>query len=64
MYQAVSGGIVMEKKQANKIVNGKTVIPLKIRYSFEDVLKRGIYMQLYNQNMLSDSQLNSLIKSI
>ena len=54
----------MEKNQANKIVNGKTVIPLKIRHSFEDVLKRGIYMQLYNQNMLSDSQLNSLIKSI
>ena len=54
----------MEKKQANKIVNGKTVIPLKIRHSFEDVLKRGIYTQLYNQNMLPDSQLNSLIKSI
>ena len=59
-----SAQLIMEKKQANKIVNGKAVIPLKIRHSFEYVLKRGIYMQLYNQNMLSESQLNSLMKSI
>lgn len=31
--------------------------------SFEEVLKRGIYKQLYDKKMISDSQLNTLLQN-
>lgn len=33
----------------------------KIQKEFRKVLKKGIYKELHNRNLLSDEQLNSLI---
>ncbi len=38
-------------------------IPIKMRGSFEDVLKRGIYKELHQRKVLSDGQLCILLKT-
>ena len=38
-------------------------IPFEVKKSFEKVLKRGIYKQLYDKKMISDSQLNILLQN-
>ena len=42
---------------------GNERIPFDTRKSFEKVLKRGIYKQLYDKKMISDSQLNILLQN-
>lgn len=39
------------------------VIPVEMRRSFEDALKRGIYKELHRRKMLSDGQLCILLKT-
>lgn len=38
-------------------------IPIEVRSSFYDVLKRGIYKELHRRKMLSDGQLCILLKT-
>ena len=38
-------------------------IPIEVRCSFCDVLKRGIYKELHRRKMLSDGQLCILLKT-
>ena len=42
---------------------GNEHIPFDAKKSFEKVLKRGIYKQLYDKKMISDSQLNILLQN-
>lgn len=42
---------------------GNERIPFDTKKSFEKVLKRGIYKQLYDKKMISDSQLNILLQN-
>ena len=43
--------------------NDNNQIPIEIRSSFYDVLKRGIYKELHRRKMLSDGQLCILLKT-
>lgn len=36
-------------------------IPKEVQDSFKEILKQGIYKELYHRNLLTDAQLNSLI---
>lgn len=40
-----------------------SLIPVEMRRSFDDVLKRGIYKELHRRKMLSDGQLCILLKT-
>ena len=40
-----------------------STIPMEIRHSFEDAVKRGIYKELHRRKMLSDGQLCILLKT-
>lgn len=40
----------------------KGLIPMEMRRSFEDAVKRGVYKELYRRKMLSDGQLCFLLK--
>lgn len=41
----------------------KSLIPMEMRRSFEDAVKRGIYKELHRRKMLSDGQLCILLKT-
>ena len=48
----------------NKITyHDKSLIPMEMRCSFEDAVKRGIYKELHRRKMLSDGQLCILLKT-
>lgn len=53
----------MKTEQSTEFSKDNIVIPIETRQIFENVLKKGIYIQLYNKNMLSESQLNYLLKT-
>ena len=55
----------MNEEHSMKTIDdrGNERIPFDTRKSFEKVLKRGIYMQLYDKKMISDSQLNILLQN-
>lgn len=40
-----------------------SLVPIEMRRSFEDALKRGIYKELHRRKMLSDEQLRMLLES-
>lgn len=40
-----------------------SLLPIDIKRSFDDVVKRGIYMELHRRKMLSDGQLCILLKT-
>ena len=41
----------------------KGLIPMEMRRSFEDTVKRGVYKELHRRKMLSDGQLCILLKT-
>lgn len=43
--------------------NDNNQMPIEVRCSFYDVLKRGIYKELHRRKMLSDGQLCILLKT-
>lgn len=40
-----------------------SLIPIEMRRSFDDVLKRGIYKELHQRKILSDGQLCTLLET-
>ena len=57
---------VMNEEHSMKTIDdrGNERIPFDTKKSFEKVLKRGIYKQLYDKKMISDSQLNILLQNV
>ena len=55
----------MNEEHSMKTIDdrGNERIPFDTKKSFEKVLKRGIYKQLYDKKMISDSQLNILLQN-
>lgn len=55
----------MNEEHSMKTIDdrGNERIPFDAKKSFEKVLKRGIYKQLYDKKMISDSQLNILLQN-
>lgn len=45
------------------IYNDNNQIPIEVKHSFYDVLKRGIYKELHRRKMLSDGQLCILLQT-
>lgn len=54
-------------KKGETDIKGKyyddSLVPIEMRRSFEDALKRGIYKELHRRKMLSDEQLRMLLES-
>ena len=54
-------------KKGETDITGKyyddSLVPIEMRRSFEDALKRGIYKELHRRKMLSDEQLRMLLES-
>lgn len=57
--------VVMNEEHSMKTIDdrGNERIPFDTKKSFEKVLKQGIYKQLYDKKMISDSQLNILLQN-
>lgn len=57
--------VVMNEEHSIKTTDdgGNEHIPFDAKKSFGKVLKRGIYKQLYDKKMISDSQLNILLQN-
>lgn len=53
----------MKEENFDKITTYSDPIPIEVRCSFYDVLKRGIYKELHRRKMLSDGQLCILLKT-
>lgn len=51
-------------KESGEITPGERKITARVTQSFEIVLKKGIYRQLHKKNLVSDSQLNDLLKHL
>ena len=51
-------------KESGKTTPGESKITAGVTQSFETVLKKGIYRQLHKENLVSDSQLNDLLKHL
>ena len=51
-------------KESGKTIPGESKITAGVTQSFETVLKKGIYRQLHKENLVSDSQLNGLLKHL
>lgn len=51
-------------KESGEITPGERKITAGVTQSFEIVLKKGIYRQLHKKNLVSDSQLNDLLKHL
>lgn len=51
-------------KESGEITPGEREITAGVTQSFEIVLKKGIYRQLHKKNLVSDSQLNDLLKHL
>ena len=64
--RVVIGGTFMKGVSKEKTLLENTenqyIMPKSIQDSFKIVLKRGIYKELYQRGLLSDEQLNSLLK--
>lgn len=56
--QKTSGTLGLLETSAD-IPNG---IPIETRNAFKVMLKKGIYKELHKRSLLSDAQLNSLLK--
>lgn len=54
----------MKEENPDKTVtyHDNSLVPLEMRHSFEDTVKRGIYKELHRRKMLSDGQLCILLK--
>ena len=51
-------------KKINEVINEKNEsiqFTIEVNDSFKKALKRGIYKELFNKNLLTDEQLNSLL---
>ena len=48
--------------EITKNSDANSPVPEEMQTIFSKVLKQGIYKELYNRHLLSDEQLNSLIK--
>lgn len=59
------GGLDMKKGETDIIGTyyDDSLVPIEMRRSFEDALKRGIYKELHRRKMLSDEQLRMLLES-
>lgn len=53
----------MKEENSDRTTTYNDVIPIEVRCSFYDVLKRGIYKELHRRKMLSDGQLCILLKT-
>lgn len=51
-------------KKSGEITPEERKITAGVTQSFETVLKKGIYRQLHKKNLVSDSQLNDLLKHL
>ena len=51
-------------KGSGEITPEERKITAGVTQSFEIVLKKGIYRQLHKKNLVSDSQLNDLLKHL
>lgn len=51
-------------KKSGEITPEERKITAGVTQSFEIVLKKGIYRQLHKKNLVSDSQLNDLLKHL
>lgn len=51
-------------KESGEITPEERKITAGVTQSFEIVLKKGIYRQLHKKNLVSDSQLNDLLKHL
>lgn len=52
------------RKKLNEEINEKNEsiqFTIEVNDSFKKMLKRGIYKELFNKNLLTDEQLNSLL---
>lgn len=52
------------RKKLNEEINEKNEsiqFTIEVTDSFKKMLKRGIYKELFNKNLLTDEQLNSLL---
>lgn len=58
------GGLVMKEGNLDRTTtcDADSLIPIEMRRSFYDVLKRGVYKELHRRKMLSDGQLCFLLK--
>ena len=51
-----------ENSDRGATYNDNNQIPIEVRHSFYNALKRGIYKELHRRKMLSDGQLCILLK--
>ena len=52
-----------ENSDRGAAYNDSNQIPIEVKCSFYDALKRGIYKELHRRKMLSDGQLCILLKT-
>lgn len=55
----------MEKETFDRAItfHESITIPIKMKYSINNLLKRGVYKELHHRKMLSDGQLDMLLSS-
>lgn len=56
------GGVIIECANAVKTIKD-CELSKEVQESFHYILKQGIYKELHKRNLLSDVQLNSLLKN-